>query len=617
MSSSAAWVAEQKKEDIFEEIINNSKKTNLQHLRSVGWNGFPDRLRAPSWQLLLQYLPATTAKRKSSLRRKRNEYHKHITKFYFEFDFVLTDRKLAANCSSDSTMPRSGSSKTVVIAPTRSNSESKSEKKHKEKDKDKDDTQSKRRGSTTRKGPPSFRLLKELSNQNLLPLFSQPHSQDKKEVCMKTRLDTLLLQIRHDIDQMVSVPTSSSAAFKSSKRLEPTDVPPSVRDYNGKSATTKNRVFSNKLVKESLERIIYLWSIRVNEKGTDSSAYSSRYVTCLVDIVYPLYLTNLHGYIWETHVQTSSRVKAPSKGENVNKSNSGKSTLRFIDNDDGSDVDIEDDATTAQQNKIYEDEDRKMRIKRCQDLTIGLGIDDIPEEILEEIEADTYWCLENLMSAIQDFRQNDAFAQPKNTSSSDGKQKKTSQNGLQGMLILIEKVTERKDPELHKHLKKLKVEYLWFAFRWLNSLHVRDMNEPCILRLWDTCMCEEAGKESGSYFTNFGFSAKRAKKRLHLVGFLNFQVYICSALLHRIRDRVLSQRKMEGALFELRNPSLETWQQSDIEILVSEAYLNQETFRGSEEQLLASATVQYGEDTLTTWVQRCHWPPRRSASKRG
>ncbi len=611
MSSTAAWVAEQKKEDIFEEIINNSKKTNLQHLRSVGWNGFPDRLRAPAWQLLLQYLPATAAKRKPSLRRKRNEYHKHITKFYFEFDFVLTDRKLAANCSSDSKIPRSGST-VVVVAPTESKSESKSEKL--EKENDKDDTQSKRRGSTSRKGPSSFRLLKELSNQNLLPLFSQPHSQDKKDACTKTRLDTLLLQIRYDIDQMVSVPTSSSAALKSSKRLEPTDEPPSVRDYNGKSATTKNRTFSNKLVKESLERIIYLWSIRVNEKGSDSSAYSSRYVTGLVDIVYPLYLSNLHGYIWETHLQTSSRTRAPSKGENINKSDSGKSTLRFINNDDVSDVEIEDDATTAQQNKIYEDEDRNMRIERCQNLTIGLGINDIPEEILEEVEADTYWCLENLMSAIQDFRQNDAFAQPKNESSSVGKQKKTSQKGLQDMLILIEKVTERKDPELHKHLKKLKIEYLWFAFRWLNSLHVRDMNEACILRLWDTCMCEEPGKESGSYFTKFGFSAKRAKKRLHLVGFLNFQVYICSALLHRIRDRVLSQRKMEGALFELRNPSLETWQKSDIEMLVSEAYVNQETFRGSEEQLLASATVHYGEDTLSTWVQRCHWPPRRSKS---
>lgn len=32
---------EQKREDVFEEIIYNSKRTNLVHLRRVGWYGFP------------------------------------------------------------------------------------------------------------------------------------------------------------------------------------------------------------------------------------------------------------------------------------------------------------------------------------------------------------------------------------------------------------------------------------------------------------------------------------------------------------------------------------------------------------------------------------------------
>jgi hypothetical protein len=36
-----SWVSEQKKEDIFEEIIYKSKHINLTHLRRVGWNGFP------------------------------------------------------------------------------------------------------------------------------------------------------------------------------------------------------------------------------------------------------------------------------------------------------------------------------------------------------------------------------------------------------------------------------------------------------------------------------------------------------------------------------------------------------------------------------------------------
>jgi hypothetical protein len=35
------WIEEQKREDIFDEVINNSEKTNLSHLRKLGWNGFP------------------------------------------------------------------------------------------------------------------------------------------------------------------------------------------------------------------------------------------------------------------------------------------------------------------------------------------------------------------------------------------------------------------------------------------------------------------------------------------------------------------------------------------------------------------------------------------------
>jgi len=41
MEDTTHWVAEQKKEDIFDEIIYNSKKTNLTHLRRVGWTSFP------------------------------------------------------------------------------------------------------------------------------------------------------------------------------------------------------------------------------------------------------------------------------------------------------------------------------------------------------------------------------------------------------------------------------------------------------------------------------------------------------------------------------------------------------------------------------------------------
>uniref|UniRef100_A0A7S3V639 Rab-GAP TBC domain-containing protein n=1 Tax=Chaetoceros debilis TaxID=122233 RepID=A0A7S3V639_9STRA len=596
METTAAWVAEQKKEDIFDEIIYNSKKTNLQHLRSVGWNGFPDRLRAPSWQLLLHYIPATASKRKTALRRRRNEYHRQITKCYFEFDFCLTDRMLSC-------------SRALSWSGRETN-----------------DNTPKRRVSISRKKA----LSRKNSNPNLLPLFSQSQSRSQRNLDLEstslTREDSLLQQVRRDIDRMVKVPTSSIAARKADKRSAPTSFPPNIKDFNGESATTKNRLFSCKSIKESLERIIYLWCIRVEGNDLDASQYTSRYVAGLVDIVYPLYITNLHGYIWETHISTSSRAEITTvRGDPIkagstrslfsNKSTSStRSVLRFLREENESDT--EDDEEQAPEPKIYEDEERQNRLRRCQHLAIGLGLHEIPEEILEEVEADTFWCLENFMTAIQDYRQNNAFAPiPKKTTITFPAKEKPSYSGMQEMIILIEKVTERKDPQLYKHLKAVKVEFIWFTFRWINSLHVRDLNEECLIRLWDTCMCEEVGRERGSYFTRFGFSSKRAKKRLHLVGFLNFQVYICVALLCRLRNRVLVQKTMEGILFELRNPSLEDWELADVEMLVSEAYLNQEIFRGSEEQMLASASEQYGEKTITTWVQKCHWPPRKQAAK--
>ena len=160
------------------------------------------------------------------------------------------------------------------------------------------------------------------------------------------------------------------------------------------------------------------------------------------------------------------------------------------------------------------------------------------------------------------------------------------------------------------------LEYLWFASRWLNSLHVRDLNEKSIIRLWDTCLCEEVDKATnGSYFSTFGFNSKRARKRLLLPGFLNFQVYVCAALLHSFRNNILSKGTFEDVLVELRNPNLEDWGTAEVEILLSQAHVWSASFQGSEDQLVKSAMTGSGDDTYKTWAQRCHWPPRKSTSR--
>ena len=39
---------------------------------------------------------------------------------------------------------------------------------------------------------------------------------------------------------------------------------------------------------------------------------------------------------------------------------------------------------------------------------------------------------------------------------------------------------------LNNHLAKNHVEYLQFAFRWMNNLLMREMPLRCTIRLWDT-----------------------------------------------------------------------------------------------------------------------------------
>lgn len=45
---------------------------------------------------------------------------------------------------------------------------------------------------------------------------------------------------------------------------------------------------------------------------------------------------------------------------------------------------------------------------------------------------------------------------------------------------------------LHLHLEKHSVEYLQFAFRWMNNLLMREIPLRCTIRLWDTYQVREA-----------------------------------------------------------------------------------------------------------------------------
>ena len=113
---------------------------------------------------------------------------------------------------------------------------------------------------------------------------------------------------------------------------------------------------------------------------------------------------------------------------------------------------------------------------------------DVTDQMLEEVEADTYWCLTNLLAGIQDHYTSD-------------------QPGMQRMVMHLEELVSRIDADLAAHLKNTGIEFMQFAFKWMNCLLLREFRLTCVMRLWDTYFSEGDG------------------------GFEDFHVYVCASFL--------------------------------------------------------------------------------------
>jgi len=96
------------------------------------------------------------------------------------------------------------------------------------------------------------------------------------------------------------------------------------------------------------------------------------------------------------------------------------------------------------------------------------SVDDVS---LKNIEADTYWSFSKLLDSIQN---NYTHAQP----------------GIQRLVKMLATVISRVDSDLHNHLKNNGVDYLQFAFRWMNNLLIRELPLRLVVRLWDSYLAE-------------------------------------------------------------------------------------------------------------------------------
>jgi len=153
----------------------------------------------------------------------------------------------------------------------------------------------------------------------------------------------------------------------------------------------------------------------------------------------------------------------------------------------------------------------------------------LPPKILQAIEADTFWCLSRLLDGIQD---NYIMAQP----------------GIHRSVRRMTELVARIDPALSKHLKNEGVEFMQFAFRWMNCLLMREMEVRNTIRMWDTYLAE--GPDA----------------------FSQFHLYVCSAFLVKWTDK-LQEMDFQSIIMFLQSLPTQKWSEHDIELLLSEAFL--------------------------------------------
>ncbi|KAJ2078958.1 GTPase-activating protein [Coemansia sp. RSA 988] len=158
------------------------------------------------------------------------------------------------------------------------------------------------------------------------------------------------------------------------------------------------------------------------------------------------------------------------------------------------------------------------------------------DDVAAAAEADSFWCLTRLLDGIQD---NYTHAQP----------------GVLRQIVKMKELVARIDAPLAQHLEAEGVEFMQFAFRWINCLLLREVSLSNTVRMWDTCLAEPDG-------------------------FSSFHTYLCAAFLLRWSRSLLTMDFQQIIVF-LQRPPTDAWRAEDVELLLSEAYMYKCLYHGS------------------------------------
>ena len=113
----------------------------------------------------------------------------------------------------------------------------------------------------------------------------------------------------------------------------------------------------------------------------------------------------------------------------------------------------------------------------------------------------------------------------------------------------------KSSPQLVAHLDAEGVDFLQFAFRWVNCLLIREVPLGAATRLWDTYLSE------GPMFSEF-------------------LVYACAALL-TTWERPLGALEFQELMLFLQRLPTGGWGEAEVELVLSRAYVLRDTWGGA------------------------------------
>lgn len=174
------------------------------------------------------------------------------------------------------------------------------------------------------------------------------------------------------------------------------------------------------------------------------------------------------------------------------------------------------------------------------DEVYSCDISTVSKEDLAAVEADCYWALTKMLDGIQDHY---TFQQP----------------GVQRMVNKLEELIKRMDAALYEHLQNEGMQFLQFAFRWMNCLLLREFSLKAIVRLWDTYLSQDNGFEV-------------------------FHVYVCASFLLTWSAKLRDMEFQDLVLF-LQDLPTRDWGANEVETLLSQAYMLSTCFESSPNHL--------------------------------